>query len=379
MGETRLTDLGIGSPVYAFETGKSFFRAFALPESSSPYEVSVESYLVGGYLKKAYLFSPQIVTLDKNRAIVGTSGPDTFKVERAGLVEALQRAEGLEQKLSGSITFDGNDQRERYLVIYTTDVLLKERTSVPISGENSIWTIGGAKTVREEIEIPHAAAGKIAVTMRPLRPGSIAATLPTKSGSITLEPPEKFEVPRAPPGIETPAPEKSVYIRKNELEKTPAKTNVDFKNPVFVATHHMNGTALGPLELGKTMSSEARQHFAKSGITTGTENSSSVSLQIGSVQLLPRLLYLPTATPHQLYFDSNDKLILFVDSAPSDLPNSSSEFLQQFPGMWESGRSASFFKLQTALSHCVTLIASFRTIDDSLGSVSFAYTCTTSK
>jgi hypothetical protein len=51
LGDKKSFDLGGGSPAYRFETGKSYFRAFALPQGPYPYRVTVSSYLVGDNLK----------------------------------------------------------------------------------------------------------------------------------------------------------------------------------------------------------------------------------------------------------------------------------------------------------------------------------------
>jgi maltose operon protein len=379
IGESLTFGLGNGSPVYGFETGKSYFRAFALPDTATPYEVTVDSYPVGGYLKNAYVFAPRIITLDRNRSIIRSSGPETFSTGRSGLVEALQRAEGLEQKLSGSMTFEDNSLGERYLVIHTTDALLKERTSVPVSSDNSIWTMGAANTIKEEVDVPHAAAGKISISVKPLRKKDVTATLPIKPAINTSVPVQNSKSDLAQPAPSNATPNKTITAKTKELEVPPTKANYSVPNPVFVTTRHMNGTEFGVLELGKSDSTTAQQHFARAGVTMGTERASDTKLQIGSILVQPKRLYLPSTTPHQLYFDENDRLVLFVDSTPTSLPGNSMEFLQQFPGAWESGRNQSFYKLQTSLSRCVALIASFRTVDDSLGSVSFAYMCATKK
>jgi hypothetical protein len=377
VGESLTFELGSNSPAFTFETGKSYFRAFALPETTQNLEVTVDSYLVGGDLKYAYLFAPRIITLDKNYNMIRTSNLESFTVERAGLVEALQRAEGLEQKLSGNIIFDENNRSERFLILHTTDTLLKERTSVPVSGENSILTIGVANMAKEMFLIPHAPAGKITLTLKPLRDSVIASTIPAKTEKAEAQPVQQI-VPLQNQAAKTAlTPDRPPQIITGTGSSAFRPVMPLPTNPLIVTTRNMNGVEIGQLELGKTNVSSARQLFSNFGLTIGTERKNVPTIQIGTIQVKPKYLYLPTSTPHQLFFDENDKLVMFIDSSPTGIPGSSKDFLQQFTGTWESGRTLKSFDLQTSLSRCVTLIASFNTFDDSLASATFAYTCTT--
>ena len=369
IGETQTVDLGKGSPVFQFETGKSYFHAVALPEFSVPYEITIDSYLMGGYLKNSYLFAPRLVTLDKDRKIIRTSHPEMFSAAWSGMMEALKMAEGLEQKLSGKMTFDTSNREERYVVVLTTDTLLQEQTAVPVSRENTIWTLGGKNLARDLIDIPNSPAGKITVSAKRVQKAENQPASP-------IQPPSG-QIGQKSQEAHNSVPKISTLSASSTSEKSPEKTAGIHVNPVIVATHSMNGTEFGTLELGRSSRSDAQQHFARVNIALGLERTGPAHVQIGTQQLQPMRMFLPTATPHQLYFDKNDKLILFVDNAPSDMPSNSTEFLQRFPTAWESKRTQGSFELQTALSRCVTLIASFRMVDDSLGSATYAYSCPT--
>ncbi len=158
LGDKKSFDLSENSPAFRFETGKSYFRAFTLPQGPYPYRVTVRSYLVGGYLKSAYIFFPQLLTLDANRKVVRATGPGSFRLEQAGLLEAMQEAEGLRQILEGSLTFTEGSRDERYLVVLTTDELLQGRTSIPTGWEMFLPGYGEPAPGNGEVLVPHAPA-----------------------------------------------------------------------------------------------------------------------------------------------------------------------------------------------------------------------------
>ena len=58
------------SPSYDFDTGKSFFKAFALPQSPTSYTVTVRSYLVGHHVISGYIFAPRAIFLNDRCLLV---------------------------------------------------------------------------------------------------------------------------------------------------------------------------------------------------------------------------------------------------------------------------------------------------------------------
>ena len=54
-GDKKSFTMGEGSPAYRFDTGKSYFRAFTLPQGPYPYKVTVKSFVIGDNLKSAYI------------------------------------------------------------------------------------------------------------------------------------------------------------------------------------------------------------------------------------------------------------------------------------------------------------------------------------
>jgi maltose operon protein len=340
VGDTRNFGLGAGSPAYRFATGKSHFRAFALPEGPYPYRVTVDSFLVGDHLKSAYLFYPQLLTLDKDRRVVRTSGPDTFGLERTGFIEALRQTEGVHRKVTGGLTFGDANRDERYLLVLTTDALLKERTPVPVGGETPVLTLGTTEMelAREQVRVPHAPAGRISLSVVPLSPPPAAGTAPV-SGALE------------------------------------ASTSAPVSRPETVHVRLLSGKKVGELLLGETDPDRARQLFDTVGAGLGAERSNTTPFAVGAVTLLPPHYFMPPGTPHQLYFDADGRLVLFVDSVPAGLPATGREFRQRFPNARETSRTVSTYELQLPLTTCVTLVAAFRTGNDSLDAVAYGYSC----
>lgn len=58
---------GSGSPIFAFDEGKSYFAAFRLPENGRVPGLMFRSYLNGAILSDASVFMPSFVFLDASR------------------------------------------------------------------------------------------------------------------------------------------------------------------------------------------------------------------------------------------------------------------------------------------------------------------------
>jgi maltose operon protein len=115
------------SPAFDFGTGKSFFRAFALPQSPTPYTVTVRSYLVGHHLNSGYIFAPRVIFLNDRFTVTRTLETGDFHYAKPGLFETS----GWRAMLEGSTRIDRSARDERYLIILTTKEALKEKTILP--------------------------------------------------------------------------------------------------------------------------------------------------------------------------------------------------------------------------------------------------------
>ncbi len=337
VGDKVSFSLGNDSPAYRFDTGKSYFRAFVLPQGPFPYRLTVDSYLVGDDLKSAYIFSPRILILDENRRVARESGPGTFTLVESGMFEEMSATGGLAHKLEGTLVFTGANRDERYLIILTTDELLREKTVVSV--EEAPMLFIGSSAVKN-VKVPDAPAGRLSVTLSPTALKSPPAV--TERGGGT----------------------------KGETVSSAAR-------PEVVTVRLASGKVLGAMEMGRTTLDDARQFFEGKGAGLGPERENAVSSAAMTTMQSAKHLYMPPGTLHQLYFDGNGELVLFVDGSAPGLPQPGTRCRQRFPGARETGRIFGSYELQTALSPCVALIAVFRTIGDGLDSAAYWYGCPT--
>lgn len=355
-------NLDAGSPAYRFATGKSYFRAFSLPQGPYPYRVTVSSYLIGDYLKTAYLFAPQLVTLDEQRHVVRSTGPGTFSITRTSFMEALQTAGDFPYKIEGGLTFNDQNRDERYLVVMTTDELLRQKTPFPAK-ELPMLILGSSGTSSSrpnEVEVIHAPGGKVSI--------SVAAQGTEDPAAQSVDTASVSEKAVSGAGSEAVAASKPASV---------AGTKTPSNRPEIVIVRLANGKAFGAVELGRTNLGEARRLFENSAAGLGPERSNGATFTVGSVSLMPKHLFTPPGTMYQLYFDDNGVLVIIVDGAATNLPASGKDFRQRFLEARETWHSVSSYELQASLGSCVTLIAVFRTVNDSLDSAAFGYGCPT--
>ena len=403
IGSKKSFDLGEGSPLYRFPTGKSYFRAFVLPRGPYPYRITVESFLIGDYLTSSYLFYPQFVTLDEERRVVRTTTPGDFVLAQTGFLEKLQEGVSLHLKVEGGLTFNEGNRDERYLVLLTTDKLRAGKTSVPLEKVPTYipgyWDSGK----KEHMQVVNGPVGRVRITVASLVPpppggGGENAAVPAEKpvtheaaaptakgdggvlsrGQVKQEIPSG-EIPRAvsggkPGGGGTSAAPAGLPVgAEKKGEPTPAAG----EDAARVAIRLANGTGIGSLLLGRTRVEEGRSLLAAAGVPVGPDRTNAASFAVGTITLRPKMFLAPSGTPHQLYFDDNRVLVIAVDGSPTELPRNGGDFLARFPASRETGRSPGAYELQAPLSPCVTLIATFRAVGDTLDTAAFAYVCPT--
>ena len=362
-GDNKSIQLGEGSPVYRFDTGKSYCQAFSLPDQSQPYKVSVSSYLIGAYLKSAYLFYPRLITLDKNYSVVRSTGDESFSLVQADFLERLNTGGDFQYKIEGDLIFTGLHPEERYLVIMTTDSLLHGKTAVPV-GTVPMLILGGpvrASAKQEEVQVPHAPGGR--VTVRVVSQDNRENTVPKTTGVAA-----RNEAVSGP-GTQPDTAEKREHAATSE-----AAASV---RPAAVRVRLAGGKVIGELVPGKSSVQEAQSLFERFAAGMGKEKLNTTLFTIGSVSMVPKRLFSPPGTVHQLYFDDNGVLVILVDGSVAELPASGREFRLRFPDARETWRSIGSYELQHDLGPCVSLIAVFRTISDSPDSMAYGYRCPT--
>ncbi len=99
-------------PAFSFESGKSYFLAYELPDTGPTVTITVESYF--GRL----VFHPAIMVLDERHQVLRTFNDDTFRYmpptwTKPGRVE-------------GTVRLTPATGPERYIIILTTDRLRKK-------------------------------------------------------------------------------------------------------------------------------------------------------------------------------------------------------------------------------------------------------------
>jgi maltose operon protein len=160
------------SKVFVFDTGKSYFKAFELPEYSTPYSILIKSYQMGGSPASAYIFSPAIMFLDERFAVTRFMEKGIFHYTRISLLETSSWETGWALALKAEIPITPENANDRYMVILTTDELLKEKevfvspAFVPLILPG---VVGAIPTGQVNVSnIPHSPMGKIKVVVKSL-------------------------------------------------------------------------------------------------------------------------------------------------------------------------------------------------------------------
>ncbi len=120
LGQTMTTAIDGATPAYEFESGKSYFRAYRLPETRAAFSVEILSPLAAG---GSYAFHPEVLLLDERHVVVRRVDPRTFSfsgIQFAG-----------PGHIGGTIAFpaSGAARTEKYMLVLTTESLMKLTTS----------------------------------------------------------------------------------------------------------------------------------------------------------------------------------------------------------------------------------------------------------
>lgn len=164
--------LDASSPVFRFETGKSYFKAFSLPKKQFPYSVHIRSFALGETIKTAHIFYPQVALLDEHYRVVASNHPAAIFVTKAGTIETASVSwTALGIKFEDSLLV--NHPEARYIVIYTTDEMMETvspYSTVRIAPVVLPGIVTALPTGKEMVLVPHSPHGilSIEVTDEPL-------------------------------------------------------------------------------------------------------------------------------------------------------------------------------------------------------------------
>lgn len=126
INDTQSFKLDENSMSFLFPYGKSYFKAFELPQVGYPYHLLIKSYMLGEHIAEAHIFFPYIITLNENFEIVRSKTPYCLYLKKSRFKETMKETGGLGLKLEGFINFDFENKNEKYIVILTTEELLKK-------------------------------------------------------------------------------------------------------------------------------------------------------------------------------------------------------------------------------------------------------------
>jgi hypothetical protein len=161
--------LDASSDAFDFQSGKSYFRAFHLPEKAPPYRIKVTSWALGEHVNKAHIFYPQVALLDKSFDIVGHSAPGDFVLGKAGVGETVSETWGLPIKLEGYVLVDYPSAK--FVLVYTTQKLMNgtspyvSRLVVPIILPGVVTAVPGPE---ETVLIRHSPFGLLRLEIAPI-------------------------------------------------------------------------------------------------------------------------------------------------------------------------------------------------------------------
>lgn len=325
IGDPKGFDLNEKSSLYLFDTGKSFFKAFALPQSAHPYQVTIRSYMLGDVIKSAYIFFPQAVTLDEDFKVVRSTNPQIFQLQKMGLTETW----GLRYKIEGHIYFPEGNKVEKYLIILTTDELLRAKISL------TAWRIvpfifpgivGAVPAGKEEVLVPHSPWGKLNISV-------------TDAYSET---------------------EQSIIAQ-----------------PFIFHAVLVDGQKAGDLILGQTTLEQAVKIFPNPPFPSyeGDPRPPRGYPQVKAGKIKPKFVYNPWNTMYALYFDENNKLIIVVELESQRVKKQ--DIISRYPQLKETSRDLESYEMQGEIKPCITLMVLFRSNDDTIDQMAYVFTCET--
>ncbi len=156
--------IGTLSPVFEFQSGRSHFAAFRLPESAQPYRVRVRSLFDDPQADRASVFYPVLAMMDDTFIVTRVSGLDNLRLEQGLTVP------GGEPGLAITAPFDPALARERYLVVFTPAVLLgspppERRDGDLLTAATRLWL-----ERRGDAVVEPSPYGRLSISVAPIDP-----------------------------------------------------------------------------------------------------------------------------------------------------------------------------------------------------------------
>jgi maltose operon protein len=146
------------SPVFQFDTGKSYFKAFRLPATEKSYSIIVGSDFAEQVTRSgtSFVFSPVVMFLDADYRV-------TRKVDK-GFAAVVPSGNSMNNaKLEARIAMGPRAADERYMVIYTTTALLNRTTTL------RVYKYARWGTIEDNYAVPNAPTGELNISLEPER------------------------------------------------------------------------------------------------------------------------------------------------------------------------------------------------------------------
>ncbi|HHQ4899263.1 TPA: MalM family protein [Aeromonas veronii] len=149
--ESRWVNVGTDSPVYAFDSGKSYVMAFSLP--AFPQAARVKVTIPIDYT----IFLPSILLLDENHNAIQTIPSSTFSYNGRSLISG--------QNIQGEFTIPApiGSVRAAYMVIYSTTLDMQGSTRLnPDDLQRAMQYDRSTDVARLiNVDVPHSATGRL--------------------------------------------------------------------------------------------------------------------------------------------------------------------------------------------------------------------------
>lgn len=188
------------APAYSFKTGKSFFRAFALPAGGPSFEIRLYSQAGSSVL------APNAMLLDSRMRPTRLLDADDFAyVPPTGL-----KGDSLDARLRIDRSQPDHPGNERYLILYTSDAQMAGQTVLQHPAKAYAKALGNEPPSIPDPVAKHSPVGVIRLVMIPDSAAGSTAKGYVPGYSIGQE--MGGELPRAPaPAV---LPETSAYYRQ---------------------------------------------------------------------------------------------------------------------------------------------------------------------
>lgn len=128
------------SPAFEFFSGKSFFKAFEIPQATEPYTIMVRSYLVTTVQLTQMVFYPVVVFLNEQHQIAHIIRPNDFQFRNSTI-----RSEPMDPpKVEAIVRIDPARSQPKYMVVFTDLQTLKPGRTVNTPANMTVVPIGNS-------------------------------------------------------------------------------------------------------------------------------------------------------------------------------------------------------------------------------------------